>query len=124
VPESILRGYCKAEEKTISQVNNIKANHNSLHHPHVRPPNSANGMLFNVVDNNNIDMDNETATKNDLDISPPGRNKIMDYSEKLLEWLHRYSTPITTMKEVSHVQRISAYLQEVKIGFPLKELTE
>jgi len=65
-------------------------------------------------------MDDETATKNDPDISPPGRNKIMDYSEKLLEWLHRYSTPITTIKEVG----ISAYLQEVNIGFSPKELTE
>jgi len=69
-------------------------------------------------------MDDETATKNDPDISPPGRNKIMDYSEKLLEWLHHYNTPITIIKEVGRVQRISAYLQEVKIGFPPKELTE
>jgi len=77
---------------------------------------------FDAVDNKNDDMDDETATKNDP--SPPGRNKIMDYSEKLLlEWLHRYSTPITTIKEVSHVQRISAYLQEIKTRFPSKELT-
>jgi len=75
VPESTLRGYCKAEEKIISQVNNIKANHNSLHHPHVRPPYNANGMLFNAVDNNIIDMDDETAIKSDLHISSPYATK-------------------------------------------------
>jgi len=29
VPESTLRGWCKAEEKIILQVNNITANHHS-----------------------------------------------------------------------------------------------
>ena len=35
-------------------------------------------------------MDDETATESDLDISDAlGRNEIMQYCEKLLEWLHR-----------------------------------
>ena len=88
VPESTLRGWCKAEEKIILQVNNITANLNSLHHPHVPPPNSAIGMTFNAVDINNDDIDDETVTKNDPDISPPNCNKMVEYCEKLLEWLH------------------------------------
>ena len=81
----ILRGWCKGEEKIISQVNNIKANHNSLHYPHVPPSNSAKGVTFDAVDNNNDDMDDETATKNDPEISPSGSNKMMEYCEKLLQ---------------------------------------
>jgi len=80
-------------------------------------------VTFGAVDNNNDDLDDDTATKSDLHISPPGRNKIMEYCEKLLEWLLRYGTPITTMKEVGHIQRISAYLQEVTTRIPPKELT-
>jgi len=32
-------------------------------------------VTFDAVDNNNDDLDDETATKSDLHISPPGRNK-------------------------------------------------
>ena len=116
--ESTLRGWCKAKEKIILQVNNITANLNSLHHLHVPPPNSATGVTFNAVDINNDDIDDETVTKNDPDISPSDCNKMVEYCEKLLEWLHWYGTSITTMKEVGHLQHILAYLQEVN-----KELT-
>ncbi|KAG5309142.1 DAN protein, partial [Pseudoatta argentina] len=43
----------------------------SLHHPHVPPPNSVK-VTFDAVNNNNNNIDNETATKNYPDILPLG----------------------------------------------------
>ncbi|EGI67787.1 Protein distal antenna [Acromyrmex echinatior] len=135
VPESTLRGWCKAEEKILSQANNLKTSaatlpgtslgfehvltssfdNNILPHPY-KPSssNSVTGVTFDAVNNynNNDDLDNETARKNYPDTLPPGCDEMVEYCSKLLEWLHHYGSPISTMKQVGYIQRILARLQD------------
>lgn len=69
---------------------------------------------FDAVNNNNIDddMDNETARKNPDTMVPPGCNETVEYCTKLLEWLHHYGSPVSTMKQVGYIQRILARIQD------------
>ncbi|KYN37467.1 distal antenna-like protein [Trachymyrmex septentrionalis] len=85
----------------------------SLHHPYISSSDSE-GVIFDVVNNNNNDddMDSETARKNYPDTLPPGCSEMVTYCDKLLQWLHDYGSPISTMKQVGHIQQISTRLRD------------
>ncbi|XP_018311300.1 putative uncharacterized protein DDB_G0277255 [Mycetomoellerius zeteki] len=102
------------QSKTSKNGKNLTNIIESLHHPYVPSPNSVKGVLFNTVNNNNNDddMDNETARKNYPDVLPPGFNDTVENVKKLLEWLHHYGSPVCTMKQVGHIQRILTRLQD------------
>ena len=81
-----------------------------LRHPYEKSSsNSVTGVTFDAVNN---DIDNETARKNYPDILPPRCDEMVEYCAKLLEWLHHYGSPISTMKQVGYIQRILARLQD------------
>ncbi|XP_018345012.1 PREDICTED: uncharacterized protein LOC108750206 [Trachymyrmex septentrionalis] len=116
VPESTLRGWCKSEQKLLSQINNMRtfgttlpvtslAGYEQILTSSSDSNSSAVGgsssrststLTFYAVNNNNDDMDNETATKIDSDVLPPGCNEMVKYCDKSLEWLHHYSSPVST----------------------------
>jgi len=102
------------QRKTSRKSKSLSSIIDGLYQPYEPPSNSVKAVTFDVVNNNNNDddMDNEIARKYYPGTLPPGCNEMVEYCTKLLQWLHIYGSPISTMKQIGYIQRISTRLQD------------